>query len=66
MDKKEELLNAILKCTSNGQSSSDKKRLTCTKAFELAKNCEMEIIEIGRICNKHNIKICKCQLGCFE
>jgi hypothetical protein len=66
MDKKEELLNAILKYTSNGQSSPDKKRLTCPQAFALAKKYDMEIIEIGRICNKHNIKICKCQLGCFD
>jgi hypothetical protein len=66
MDKKEELLNAILKHTSNGLSSGDKKRLTCAEAFELAQKYEMEIIEIGRICNKNNIKICKCQLGCFK
>ena len=66
MDKKEELLNAILKFASNGQSSEDKKRLTCAEAFELAQKYDVEIIEIGRICNKHNIKICKCQLGCFK
>lgn len=66
MDKKEELLNAILKHTSNGQPSSDKKRLTCAVAFEIAKKYDMEIIEIGSICNKNNIKICKCQLGCFK
>jgi len=66
MDKKEELLNAILKFAGNGQPSGDKKRLTCTDAFELARKFEMEIIEIGLICNKHNIKICKCQLGCFD
>jgi hypothetical protein len=66
MDKKEELLNAILKFADNGQSSEDKQRLTCAEAFELAKKYEVEIIEIGSICNKHNIKICKCQLGFFK
>jgi len=66
MDKKEELINAVLESANSGQPSDDKKRLTCTKAFELAEKFEMEIIEIGRICNKHNIKICKCQLGCFD
>ena len=45
MNKKEELLNAILKVTNNGQSSEDKKRLTCAKAFELAKKYDVEIIE---------------------
>ena len=66
MDKKEELLNAILKLADNRQASGDKKRLTCPQAFALAEKYEMKIIEIGRICNKHNIKICKCQLGCFD
>ena len=66
MDKKEELLNAILESTDKGQSSEDKKRLTCAMAFELAKKYDVEIIEIGRICNKHDIKICKCQLGFFK
>ena len=66
MDKKEELLNAIFKFTSDRQSAGEKRKLTCAKAFELAQKYEIEIIEIGRICNKHNIKICKCQLGCFD
>ncbi len=66
MDKKEELLNAILKFTDKGQLSEDKNRLTCAEAFKLAQKYDVEIIEIGRICNKHNIKICKCQLGFFK
>lgn len=65
MDKKEELLNAILKFSENGRPSEDKKKLMCTEAFELAKKYNVEIIEIGRMCNQHDIKICKCQLGCF-
>ena len=66
MNKKEELLSAVLNLAGKGQPPGDKKRLTCTEAFELAQKYEMEIIEIGRFCNKHNIKICKCQLGCFD
>ena len=65
MNKKQELTNAVLKSAGSGQQSDDRKMLTCAEAFELAKKFEMEIIEIGRICNQHNIKICKCQLGCF-
>ena len=65
MDKKEELLNAIFKITNNRQSSEAKKRLTCAQAFKLAQKYDVEIIEIGDICNMHKIKICKCQLGCF-
>jgi len=65
MNKNQELLNAILKSTNGRAGSDDIKRLTCAEAFELSRNFETEIIEIGRICNQHNIKICKCQLGCF-
>ena len=65
MNKNQELLNAILKSANDRPGSDDIKRLTCAEAFELAKNFETEIIEIGRICNQHNIRICKCQLGCF-
>jgi hypothetical protein len=65
MDKNEELVNAVLKSAAAGRESDDRKRLTCAEAFELAKKNETKIIEIGRICNQHNIRICKCQLGCF-
>jgi hypothetical protein len=65
MDTKEELVKAVLKSADSGLEPDNKKRLTCAEAFELMKNFETEIIEIGRICNQHNIKICKCQLGCF-
>jgi len=62
MDKNEDLIDAVL-----GRASQVKgrKMLTCAEAFELARQFQAEIIEIGRICNQHNIKICKCQLGCF-
>jgi len=36
------------------------------EAFELAREFEAEIIGIGHICTRHNIRICKCQLGCFR
>ena len=63
MGKKEELINAVLK---RAQESDGKKKLTCAEAFELSQKFETEIIEIGRICNQNNIRICKCQLGCFK
>ena len=65
MDEKEELVNAVLKSAKDGQASDDRKKLTCAQALKLAREFETEIIEIGRICNQHNIKIHKCQLGCF-
>ena len=66
MDKNEQLIDAVLN-TAKGQHPTDgRKQLTCGEAFELAKKYEAEVIEIGRICDKNNIRMCKCQLGCFE
>jgi len=43
----------------------DKKKLSCAQAFELAKELNVAVVEIGRICNQHDVRICQCQLGCF-
>jgi len=43
----------------------DKKKLSCSQAFELAKELNAAVVEIGRICNQHDVRICQCQLGCF-
>ena len=66
MDEKRQLVDAIIKSARKSAQSHDRKRLTCAEAFELAKEFQTEIIEIGRVCNQHDIRICKCQLGCFE
>lgn len=65
MGKAEELINAVLESASGGQEIDGRKKLACTEAFELAQEFGVEVIEIGRICNQHNIRIRKCQLGCF-
>jgi len=65
MGKAEELIKAVLESASGGQEIEGKKKLACAEAFELAQEFEVEVIEIGRICNQHNIRIRKCQLGCF-
>ena len=61
----EQLVNAVIQ-SSLRQKKGDKNMLSCADAFELAKKFNTEIIEIGRICNELNIRICKCQLGCFK
>jgi len=63
MGKKEELINAAV---GRVREIDGIKKLTCAEAFELAQEFKVEIAEIGRICNQHNIKIRKCQLGCFR
>jgi len=62
MTEEQKLTDAVLK---QARQDNGEKRLTCTEAFELAREFDVEIIEIGRICNRNKIKIRKCQLGCF-
>jgi len=63
MDKSEDLTNAVLE---QAREINGKKKLACAQAFELANEFQVEVSEIGRICNRQKIKICKCQLGCFS
>ena len=63
MGKEEDITKALLKRV---QKVDGGKKLQCAEACELAQQFETGIIEIGRICNQHKIKICKCQLGCFR
>lgn len=62
MMEKEDLISAVLK---QAKEVDGRKKLTCAEAFVLARQFKVGIIEIGRICNQNNIKIHKCQLGCF-
>ena len=62
MSKEEELIKAVLE---RAEEIDGRKKLACAEAFELAQEFGVEVIEIGRICNQHNIRIRKCQLGCF-
>ncbi len=63
MGKEEDLTKALLKRV---QEVDGRKKLACAEAFELAQEYEVRVIMIGRICNQNDIKICKCQLGCFK
>jgi hypothetical protein len=63
MNKDRNFVNAVL---AKAQESKGKKKLTCSEAFELAKRFNVEVIEIGRVCNQRKVRICKCQLGCFS
>lgn len=42
-----------------------KKYLTCTMAFQIAKELNISVSLIGKICNENQIKIKHCQIGCF-
>jgi hypothetical protein len=45
--------------------SGVEKNLPCKTAFEISEKYGIPKLEIARYCNKHKIKIRKCQLGCF-
>jgi len=62
MNQNQELIDAVL---AQSQKDSGKKELLCTEAFELARKFDARLTEIGRICNQNNVRIRKCQLGCF-
>jgi hypothetical protein len=65
MDKKEQLVDIVIRSAKKKSESDDRRQLTCAEAFKLAKENGAAIGEIGRICNQNKIRICKCQLGCF-
>ena len=43
-----------------------RKVLSCARAFEIHRRHGLALGEIGRICNEAGIRICACQLGCFQ
>jgi len=63
MTEEEKLVEAVINAT---VEVDGKKKLPCAKAFELARKLGANTREISNICNAQNIRICKCQLGCFE
>jgi len=63
MSKKDDMINTVLE---RAQEIDGKKKLACAEAFKLANEFQVEAVDIGRVCNRQKIRICKCQLGCFR
>ena len=42
-----------------------RRKLSCPDAFKLAEQYNVKLFDIAGVCNRENIKLCKCQLGCF-
>ena len=59
----EDLANAVLDLA---YESDGKLRLDCAQAFVLARKLRVKPAKIAELCNRHNIRISKCQLGCFS
>ncbi|MFC1462411.1 hypothetical protein ACFLQU_02285 [Verrucomicrobiota bacterium] len=43
-----------------------RRKLSCPDAFKLAEQHGVELLDIAGVCNRENIRLCKCQLGCFK
>ena len=59
----EKLTAAVIE---TAQEIDGKKRLICQTAHKLAEKFDVPKKTIGRICNDNDIKITRCQLGCFK
>ena len=52
--------------TASAVESDGKTKLSCAKAFEIAKQFAISKQTVGKLCNENDIKIAACQLGCFK
>lgn len=43
-----------------------KLKLRCLDAYKIAEEHAIKISEVGRICHAENIRVCTCQLKCFD
>lgn len=60
---KDKGLEAVLKAAVDREDG--RRVLECARAFELSERYSLPLQRIGEICNRHGIKIVRCQLGCF-
>ena len=59
----QELLEAIRTET---YEEGGKTKLACPKALKIAKQHPVTTRDVGRVCDENEIRLAKCQLGCFE
>ncbi|MBT4483178.1 MAG: hypothetical protein HOC71_05820 [Candidatus Latescibacteria bacterium] len=62
MANNKQLIDAILEETFR---DGEKVKLPCAAAFKIAAKFGVKPSEIGDVCNERNIRISRCQLGCF-
>ena len=44
----------------------DRTKLNCDDALELARHQDVDPMVIAGICNRHDMRIARCRLGCFK
>lgn len=62
-EKQEEVAEVLLTAA---REEDGRKYLKCAEALRLAGKFGVEPLEIGRLCNQHDIRITSCQLGLFR
>ena len=62
--KRDEMADMVRKAAGRGRDG--RPRLACAKAFALSRRLLVPARKIGEICDAENIKIERCQLGCFR
>lgn len=63
MNESKELIDAV---NAAATEENGKLKLACADAFKLAEKFNAKLTDIGHICNQQNIRIRRCQLGCFK
>jgi len=59
----EEVLAAVLRAS---RIERGRRRISCERAQKIASRCGVKVRDVGRVCDRHDIKIAKCMLGCFR
>lgn len=59
----EDLRDIVLAAT---EERDGKRILRCARAFELAAERGVDLLDVARVCNREGVKIAQCQLGCFK
>ena len=63
MELREELAEVVKK---TAIERDGRMTLACAEGFAIAERFRVARREIGRICNENDIKIVRCQMGCFD
>jgi len=59
VDTRQEIRESITQASKDG-------KVACKTLLDLAERTGTAPREVGRVCNEMDIRICGCQLGCFQ
>jgi len=59
---KEKIMDLVLNVATEDDGV---KKLACPKAFSMAKEHDIKLMDIKTACDEAGVRLCDCQLGCF-